>query len=390
MIKAHITIIVVLSCIQLNAQTLTGVVYDKTTKQPIPDVFAYLNGTSIVDLTDNSGKFTLTVRQVLNTQLVLSHLAYHTLIIETPFSNLPDTIYLEERLNMLGEIVVQGDKFTLRQKMRAFREQFLGMTQAGQSCKIINESDIQIWFNLSTNTLMASSEQPIEVINEYLGYRVLFTLVDFRTKYSDVSLDPSKIESSYYAVTTSFTDFGMNNARIKRRRDDVYKQSTNFFFRNFAYDPLFGSDIYGTPIFRVFKTSDGSQIDPRSYFSIKDTLSQKIIFIPAAITERRNPDRSLLRINVFNSEISADDYYRFGGAANSSSFLSGFARTSSSSNTSTLQRDRSPQTYSSIHFFTNTLFVDQYGNIDKIDKVIFSGPMGLGRAGDMLPIDYEP
>ena len=385
--KVFIIIIVVLSCIQINAQTLTGIVCDKATKQSIPGVYVYLNGTSFVDITDNSGRFTLTVRQIINTQLVFSNIMYQTLAIENPFNNLPDTIYLEERLNVLSEVTVRADKFTRRQKLRAFKEQFLGTTQAGQSCTIVNEDDIQLWFNLTTNTLMASAEQPIEVINTYLGYRVLFTLVDFKAEYSDVTLDPAKIQSSYYAVQTSFTDFGMNNARIKKRRDDVYKQSTNYFFKNFAYDPLFGSDMYGTPIFTISKTSDGTQINPRSYFSIKDTLSQKIIIIPNAIVERRNPDRSLLRINVFNVDNPDELYYRQSGAS-SSGFIRGFASSSSATNAS--QSNRRPQTYSTVSFFTNTLLVDQYGNIDKIDKLIFTGPMGWSRAGDMLPMEYEP
>ena len=47
--------------------------------------------------------------------------------------------------------------------------------------------------------------------------------------------------------------------------------------------------------------------------------------------------------------------------------------------------------YSShISFFTNTFLVDQYGNIDQGDKVLFTGVMGWARARDMLPKDYEP
>jgi len=45
---------------------------------------------------------------------------------------------------------------------------------------------------------------------------------------------------------------------------------------------------------------------------------------------------------------------------------------------------------SSLRFFTDTLLVDRYGNIDQSDKVLFTGLMGEARAGDMLPLDYEP
>ena len=44
---------------------------------------------------------------------------------------------------------------------------------------------------------------------------------------------------------------------------------------------------------------------------------------------------------------------------------------------------------SDIQFYTDSLLVDQYGNIDQFDKVYFSGLFGQHRAGDMLPLEYE-
>ena len=355
--KTIIVTIVILLCSQINAQTLTGLVYDKDTKQPVPGVYVYLDGTSIVDLTTNSGGFTLPVKQQINTKLVLRHVGYHTIIIEDPFIHLPDTIYMEEQMNILGEITVQADRFTRRQKLRAFREQFLGMTQAGRSCRIVNEDDIQIWFNMATKTLFASSEQPIEVINEYLGYRVLFTLVDFKAEYSSITLNPRRSHYGYYEVLTLFTDLRPNDRRTKRLRDDVHEISSKNFFKTLAYDSAFVFNTLESPLFRIYK--DRVQIDVNSYFAINDTLSLKMVHIPDSIIEKENPDNSLLRINVThrNSEYSENRHLLYN---------------------------------SSISFFTDNLLVDQYGNIDQFGKVFFGGQMGWTRAGDMLPLEYEP
>jgi len=352
--KAIAITIVILLCIQANAQTLSGVVYDKATKQPVQGAYVYLNGTSIVNLTDNSGKFSLTVRQTINTQLVFSHITYNLVNIEDPFNNLPDTIYMEERPNTLREVIVHGDPFSRQQKLRAFREQFLGITQAGRSCRIVNEDDIQVWYNVPTKTLFASSNQPIEVINEYLGYRTLFTLVDFKTEYSSVTLNRNRVQQSYYAVLTSFTDLKPDDIRIKKRRDDVYVTSTRNFFKCLAYDPFFILDTTDDPIFWVYEGRN--QIDFNSHFIINDTISQKAIKISNALIEKENPDDSLLRINI--SHYDSDN--------------------------------RGFRYYSRISFFTNTLLVDQYGNIDKIDKVTFEGRLGRARAGNMLPLNYVP
>ena len=108
-------IIVVLLCIQANAQTLTGVVYDNETKQPIPDVYVFIGGTQIIDITTNSGQFSLTIQQmIVNPKLVLSHISYNTLIIDDPFNNLPDTIYMEEQVNALEEVTVSARRNIVR------------------------------------------------------------------------------------------------------------------------------------------------------------------------------------------------------------------------------------------------------------------------------------
>ena len=380
--KALIVTIFILSCCRINAQvSFTGTVYDKATNQPIPDVYVSFNGTIAYAVTDNSGKFKLTVAQRLNTQLVFSHVAYHMVIIENPFDELPEEIYMEQRLNILDDVVVSArvspeyaDPFTRQQKLKAFREQFLGTTRAGRSCMIMNEGDIELRYNVQTNTLYASSENPIVVINEYLGYMVSFTLVDFRIEYAvqpslietykgtrlrgTTSFDPIRnisnannpvieqgtlaliknydVQRSYYTVMSSFTDLSPDDNRIKRRRSDIYEQSSTFFFKNITNNTLNESN------FNIYEGTRRQVVDQSFYFTIEedDTLSLKKL--------RLIPDSDSV-INV---------------------------------------RYRNKQ--SNLLFNTNTLLVDQYGNIDQPYKVIFTGVMGEARAGDMLPLDYEP
>ena len=375
--KLIIAIVIVLLCCRINAQFLFScTVYDKTTNQPIPDVYVSLNGTIAYVITDNSGKFELALAQRINTLIVFSHIAYHTVIIENPFDEFPEEIYMEQRLNMLSDVVVSVkglpeyvDPFTRQQKLRAFREQFLGTTRAGKSCMIMNEGDIELRYNVQTNTLYASSENPIVVLNEYLGYMISFTLVDFRIEYairqnwhertqrptpvsrsyddvgrviysfpveenSLILSNSYKVQRCYYLVTSLFTDLSPDDRRIKSRRDDVYEQSSTLFFKNIANNTLKESN------FRIYENRRRQVVDQSLYFTIEDTLSlKKLRLIPDSGTT----------INV---------------------------------------RHRNKP--SSLHFFTDTLFVDRYGNIDQYYNVIFRGMMGEAKIGEMLPLDYEP
>jgi len=408
--KAFIITIVVLLCFRINAQTLTGVVYDKDTKQPIPSVYVSFNGTTAYTITDNSGKFEFSVTQRFNTQLVFSHVAYQTVIIENPFNEFPKEIYMEQRINMLSDVILIAtpDPFSREQKLAAFREQFLGTTRAGRSCMIMNEGDIHLWYNVEKNTLSASANKPLVVINEYLGYIVSFTLVDFKIEYaipqsrslnnpfqqvtnvrssgnamrlstSDAMrlsmgqknfapLNSDNVQRSYFLAMSLFTDLSPDDERIKRRRDEIYEQSSTFFFKNIANNTLNESnfEIYvdrrimemkDTSYFKVdkfdniwnIKLSDVSifslnrrhiSVDQSLFFTVEDSLSlKKICFVPDL--------GSIINVRY---------------------------------------RNRS----STIQFNIDTLLVDRYGNIDQPYKVIFTGAMGESRAGDMLPMDYEP
>ena len=337
-----------------SAQIITGIVYDKNTRLPVSNVSVFLDGTSINTMTDNSGKFSLQTKSKINTKLVLRHLSYETAFFDSPFESIPDTLYIEERDNTLDEITISADRYTREQKMKAFREQFLGITRAGRSCTIMNEDDIQLFYNMQTRRLIASSDKTIEVINNYLGYTISFVLMDFWIQFSPTytgrALNSDGVQASFFAVVSSFTDMAPENSRIKQRRDDIYKLSSNYFFKHFANNTLTSNE------FVLYK--NGLAIDHMQYFAIKDTLSLKKI--------------SLIPDTDINQGLGV--YLDLG---------QGLSGTISVLDSKKLQS-------TTIYFMTNSFLIDYYGNIDQIDKISFNGQMGKNRAGDMLPIDFEP
>ena len=211
---------------------------------------------------------------------------------------------------------------------------------------------------MQTGRLLASSDKPIVVINNYLGYQVSFILVDFWVQYGFpvVNLASDNVQSSFFAVVSSFTDLAPDNRRIKRRRDTVYEFSTNYFFRSFANNSLKENK------FTLFNKQ--FPIDPQQYFSTKDTLMKTMISII--------PETGLNKVKTYRSATITM------GIANSGPELTGVI--------SVLNRRKDQ---SEIYFMTDAFSVDRYGNLDEIDKITFSGQMGELRAGNMLPIDYE-
>ena len=167
----------------LSAQKLTGVVYDKTNQEPVAGAHVYIEGSSLYDVTDSDGKFEIRVNSVVNLPLIISHISYQTQTVNDPFHALPDTIFVDEKENLLGEVIVETGRYTRKQLLQSFRREFLGTSAAAKSCVIENEDKIGIWFDSQTHILTASCDEPIVLINQYLAYKLYLTLNKFEATY---------------------------------------------------------------------------------------------------------------------------------------------------------------------------------------------------------------
>jgi len=109
-------------------------------------------------------------------------MSYEIAVIDDPFKKETHEIYLVEKTVEVDEVAVvaKAGRYTRQQRLKAFKQQFIGDPLALKYCKIQNEDDIFLYYNEATRTLTAASEQPIIVENDYLGYRIHFTLSDFK------------------------------------------------------------------------------------------------------------------------------------------------------------------------------------------------------------------
>jgi hypothetical protein len=324
-------------------QTLSATVYDATTKQAIAGVNVYLDGTSIHTTTNAHGQFRLNVEKQINTSLIISHVAYDLVSIADPFTALPDKIYVKEKTNVLDEAVVFST-FTRKQMLTVFREQFLGPDKAGKGCRILNEDDIILSYDYENNILSASAKNPVIVENDYLAYTVSFNLITFYVTYKSKTLDSDWIKQTAYFGTSSFIDKMPNDRRTRNRRDEAYKHSSISFFKNLSNNTLKESK------WQLFHR--GFQVDPIRYFTVKDTLSLKLLHI--------RPDSN---INTFVPG------YKVAGKM------------------SVLYNKK---LQSDIVFLQDSYFIDEYGNISDPQNIFFSGKLCEIRLGNMLPIEYAP
>lgn len=105
--KTHLIAAVCLFCTAaMTAQTLTGVVLDSSTKEPLIGAAVLLKGTAIGTVTDLDGNFTLSVSGNAGV-IEVSYVGYKTKAL--PFNNFaPLTILLEDESQEIEEVVVIG------------------------------------------------------------------------------------------------------------------------------------------------------------------------------------------------------------------------------------------------------------------------------------------
>ncbi|MDL2277261.1 carboxypeptidase-like regulatory domain-containing protein [Parabacteroides sp. OttesenSCG-928-G07] len=329
----------------IQGQIIQGVVYDKTTKEPIYNANVYMEGTSYYTITDDKGKFRLNVPRKINTPLIISHVLYEKQIIGN-IQQIPSEIYMQERDNLIENVVIDAKRsgFSNEQKLKAFRQIFLGNSSGGKSCKIENEGDIRLIHDSENKRLIASSEVPLKIKNDYLGYEILFELTHFEANYSSSkSLASSDLQSSIYLGTSSFLDMLPTDVKIQARRKMVYEGSRNQFFKDVVKEQMEQSD------FKLYKNL--KQRKAEEYFVIEEDPFNSslihIILIPEMITHETDDGGAMKLDVVYKGNTSG------------------------------------------VSFFTDVITSDIYGNIDQIDKVLFSGDLAKRRVGDMLPLDYE-
>lgn len=400
-------------------RTLEATVLDGMTRKPVGGAHVYLDGTSVGTTTDSLGKFKLTVRNAVNTSLVISHVVYEKMIIPEPFRGLPKVIYLEENITSFEDVVVSAKDISKRKRkemLNVFRKQLLGYELGAQSCKIMNEDDVVLVHDKDNQELRAYAQKPIEIINNYLKYRVLWELVEFKINYVDKTLLDKSMQHVSVIGTVSFTDIGTSNESLRIRRRDVLRASTRHFFQMLAQgkmevneslqQPMDLSSFYLCEIF-----NDTIQlINPNKYFvrskAPHDPSMNLVTIYPEAkdsitgdisvcvLDERTlNTTELVSRINYSTSEYRT----KVGKEANKSGYIYPPPQESLSQyrmltgyQVETKRLTTFPVgNYSKITFYTDTFLIDTYGNTNLYKDFLVENKMSRQRLGDLLPLDYE-
>ncbi len=150
--KKLLLLLVILPFSVLAQSSLSGVVTDKTTKQPLPGVNVVIQGSSTGTQTDFDGKFQLPKLKA-GDKILVSYIGYKNEII-TYNSQKEVTIELEEESNQLQEVVVQVGYGSVKKK------------DATGSVSLITAKDFNKGAILSTDQLLAGKAAGVRITND--------------------------------------------------------------------------------------------------------------------------------------------------------------------------------------------------------------------------------
>lgn len=316
------------------SQTIRGIVSDQKTNSPIESAAVYFDGTSIGTSTNSDGEFQIPIVKGVTSPLIISFLGYQKTIITNYEIGKLYKISLTEDLNALDEVVIITDDGMPKEiKLEHFRREFLGNSENGKSCKILNESDLILRFNGKTNKLTVSSKKPLLVKNKNLEYLVTFDIQDFEIEYNYVDLLQKHfgIKSVLFSGTSFYTDLDtVNTRRTIKKRDKTYEGSVLHFMRALSKKQLNEND---------YKIFDGSfEVLPYQFISVEVIEGHQSVKV------------------VLTKQLS-------------------------------ILYDKKVQ--SSIQVNADSFIIDEFGNHAPVQGVLFGGDMGNQRIGDLLPFDYQ-
>jgi len=346
-----------LICWTAKAQMIKGVVQDAVTRAPLPFANVFLNNTTKGTVTDEKGEFLLKILQDPgNYELVVSYVgykSYKSAITLKENEVLSATVLLAPSEQELKDVEVKStrDK-TWAKQIKKFKKVFLGEDQLADSCKILNPWVID--FVEKSGKMSAYANEPIEIDNNGLGYKLLFHLNYFWT-------DPTGyFIAGYVQFVEKQSSDEKQVLQWQMNRKISYLRSRHHLFRAIVERRIRGEG------FLLYSDGNNVNANVRSpYF--KEDLG-KIIF-PTDTNDIVKPGKGdnfvislkgRVEVHFQNQKPSVPTY-----------------------------RDV-PYAVSWLRLSSNRVVVNKDGYEVNPTDVTVSGDMSTSRVSRMLPLDYKP
>ncbi|ASU36003.1 carboxypeptidase regulatory-like domain-containing protein [Mucilaginibacter xinganensis] len=405
MLKAVLTVIILLPLAVIGQITIKGRIVGSLTTRPIADASVFLSNATNGDKTGNDGVFTLKNVKPGKYELVISHVSFdtykQTITVENSDINLPD-ITLYPRAISLNEVKIKPNTDPdWKRNYEWFKDEFLGKSTLAKNCKILNPEMLELAYDEKNGILTASSADFLIIDNKALGYRLKYLLSNFVLNNYDEANKSFSYAGSVFFERLKGTAY--DEKEWAATRQDIYEGSQMQFLRAalnnrieqdgfrvyrlaVTKNPQRPSDSVLNENIRVYtllKNDKGANNykDSLNYWIKKRRLpaviSQKLLTTPLTKAElfKQSRQHGLFEFTSGGTDelfISYNKYHHFSTAA--------ISHLSDNDNT-----------YATLVSFNEPVaFFDSNGSVTNPRGLTYEGVWSRNRVAALLPVDYEP
>jgi hypothetical protein len=168
---------------------VSGKVIDAVTKAPMQGASVFAQNTTQGAASDAGGNFKLALPNG-GYDLVITYTGYQTesrRITTGDDENKNIVIELKQKEKALEDVVVTSSsevKDGWQKYGDFFLDNFIGKTANSKSCTIKNKDAIHFYFSKKRNRLKILATEPVEIVNDALGYKIKYTIDSFTYEYN--------------------------------------------------------------------------------------------------------------------------------------------------------------------------------------------------------------
>jgi len=240
---------VLLGCCAIGQNIVSGVVTDEDTGEPIAFANVFFANTRIGVSSDVDGKFKFEGFPSGKYDLTIAYVGYTTYQQALEFNNstLRVTVALKPAEVRLREVEVKADTTGWARNFLTFKKYFIGETKNAKSCTILNPKAIHLYFDKTTNVLVAHAREAIQMENRALGFQLSYYLIQF-----EVDFTTGRILVFGIPAFQNLTPANKNQQRKwERERLRAYQGSMIHFMRALRMETLEEQGFNVTKLYRI-------------------------------------------------------------------------------------------------------------------------------------------
>lgn len=282
-----------------NAQfTITGVILDSTTREPLSAASVFCQNTTLGTATNKQGEFTLQLKSG-GYDLVFTYTGYQSQTIRITGEVPKMEILMVKEDKSLGEVMIRSSnevKDGWEKYGTFFTESFIGSTPFAAQTKIENPEVVKFYFLKKSNKLRVVSVEPMKITNNALGYTLNYQLDSFVFFYNT--------NISSYRGNCFYTELEGNDSlkRIwKVNREKAYFGSRLEFMRSY-YDSTLAEDGWTIDMLDENDNMKFTRVkdvyDTLYYAGLTDSITEIEVWYPRKISityAKKKPEPEYLR-----------------------------------------------------------------------------------------------